>query len=617
LTSEHVVRFQPIGRRIPVPAETSVFDAARDAGIELTSACGGGGRCGLCRVEVVSGDVSSADTAELAVLGPQAEEGIRLACRVEVRSDVAVRIPDTSLLSGPRLQVGGMTVPVELDPRVVGYQVAVSPPTLAHPEADLDRVLTAVSDRYGVRVMGARLPVVRSLSESLREHGWAVTAFVRGEELIGIAAPDTAPIGLAVDLGTTKIAAHLLDLATGEHLGAAGVANPQIAYGEDVISRLEHAVREPGGAEQLAAVASKAIDDLAGELIASAGRSRRHLADACIVGNTAMIHLLLGYPVHQLVKAPFVASSSQPIDVDAADIGLRGAPGATVHIPGSIGGFVGADHVAMILASGIDFSDRTVLGVDIGTNTEIVLKKRGVADLTATSCASGPAFEGAHITDGMRAAAGAIEQLQITDSGVEYATIDDAPPIGLCGSGIVDAVAELHRHGLVNPRGRFMKEHPLVSIGAAGPQLVLARAEATGSSRDVVITQHDVEEIQLAKGAIHAGVEILLEVAGTQPEEVDAVLIAGAFGSFLTVDSAIDIGLLPRLPRAGYRQVGNAAVVGAVRMLVSVAERRRAEAMLDDTSYEELTVQPNFGRRFARGMFFPELLQAKDMERTA
>jgi uncharacterized 2Fe-2S/4Fe-4S cluster protein (DUF4445 family) len=330
-----------------------------------------------------------------------------------------------------------------------------------------------------------------------------------------------------------------------------------------------------------------------------------------------MIHLLLGYPVRQLVKSPFVGSSARAIDVAAADIGLQGAAGAMVHVPGSIGGFVGADHVAMILASGIDLSDRTVLGVDIGTNTEIVLSKRGTANLTATSCASGPAFEGAHIADGMRAAAGAIERVQVTDDDIEYETIENAAPIGLCGSGIVDAVAELHRHGLVNPRGRFDKEHPRVSIGDGGPQLVLAPAGVSGSARDIVITQHDVQEIQLAKGAIHAGVEILLELTGTPPEAVDAVLIAGAFGSFLTIDSAIDIGLLPRLPRAGYRQIGNAAVVGAIRMLVSAAERRRAAAILSDTAYEELTVQPVFGRRFAMGMFFPELPDATDIERTA
>lgn len=613
---EHEIRFQPIGRRISVPTGTTVYDAALRAGVELTSACGGEGRCGLCRVEPVSGDVTAVDAAERAVLGAQADEGIRLACRTEVLDDVAIRIPATSMLTGPRLQVAGVTVPVELDPMVVAMPIAMQAPTLTDPRADLDRVADALSEQHQVTVTEVTPAMLRTMGDHLRDNEWSVTAYVRDDRLIGIGPPGAVPLGLAVDLGTTKIAVHLLDLSTGSDLGASGVPNPQIVYGEDVISRLEYAYRNPEGREQLAMAARGAIDALAGELIDRAGYRRSQLVDSCIVGNTAMVHLLLGYPVKQLVKSPFVGCSARPIDVPSSEVGLEGAGGALVHIPGSIGGFVGSDHVAMILASGIDGADRTVLGIDIGTNTEIVLSKAGAGHMTATSCASGPAFEGAHIVDGMRAAAGAIERLQITGTGIDYKTIEDTPPVGLCGSGIVDAVAELHRHGLINPRGRFEKNHPRVSVGGHGPQLVLAAADTSGSGREVVITQHDVNEIQLAKGAIHAGVEILLELTDTRPEDVDAVLIAGAFGSFLTIDSAVDIGLIPHLPRAGYRQVGNAAVVGAIRMLVSAAERRRAVAILDNTGYEELTVHPVFGRRFAMGMLLPDLHDNTDGEAT-
>jgi len=611
VTVEHEVRFQPIGRRISVPAGTTVYDAAHQAGVELTSACGAEGRCGLCRVEAVSGDVTPPDTSERAVLGAQGDEGIRLACRADVLGDVVIRIPATSMLTGPRLQIGGVAVPVELDPVVEALAIVMKPPTLADPRADLDRVVDALGEQHDVAVSEVAPAVVRTLGDVLRDNDWSVSAFVRGDRLIGVDQPDVAPLGLAVDLGTTKIAAHLLDLATGDDLGAMGVPNPQIVHGEDVISRLEYAYRNPDGGEQLAGVVREAIDGLAGDLIEQAGHRRSQLVDACIVGNTAMVHLLLGYPIKHLIKSPFVGCSARPIDTPASEIGLRAAAGALVHVPGSIGGFVGADHVAMILATGIaevsPRPDRTVLGIDIGTNTEIVLSKAGTGYMSATSCASGPAFEGAHIVDGMRAAAGAIERLVITDTGIVYETIGHSPPVGLCGSGIVDVVAELHRHRLINPRGRFEKDHPRVTVGGHGPQLVLAAAEESGSGRGVVITQHDVNEVQLAKGAIHAGVEILLELTDTRPEEVDAVLIAGAFGSFLSIDSAIDIGLIPHLPRAGYRQVGNAAVVGAIRMLVSAAERRRAAAILDHTRYEELTVQPLFGRRFAMGMLLPDL----------
>jgi uncharacterized 2Fe-2S/4Fe-4S cluster protein (DUF4445 family) len=606
MTSEYEVRFQPIGRRVDVAGGTSVFAAAHEAGIELTSACGGEGRCGLCRIQVASGNVAAPTPAELAVLGAQANAGLRLACRIGVEDDLVIHVPETSTLSGPRLQVGEIVVPVALRPAVSAYEVTMEAPTLEDPRSDLDRMLDALRAQHGVTVRQASPRVIRSLGSVFRDHGWSATAFVGRTELVGVAPPGVRPLGLAVDLGTTKIAAHLLDLSTGEDLGAAGVPNPQIAHGEDVISRLEHVRRHQDGGSHLARLAADAIDGLAARLGDEIGTAKSQIVDACVVGNTAMIHLLLQYPVGQLARAPFIAASTRPIDVGASEIGLDLAPGARVHIPGAIGGFVGADHVAMILASGIDLAEGAVLGIDIGTNTEIVLHKPGKTGLTATSCASGPAFEGAHIVDGMRASAGAIERLTITDDGVEFATIDGVPPIGLCGSGIVDAVAELRRRGLVDDRGRFDKTSRRITKGGHGPELVLSPADASGSESDVVITQHDVREIQLAKGAIHAGVEILLELTGTRPEEVEAVLIAGAFGSFLTIDSAIDIGLLPQLPRAGFRQIGNAAVVGAIRMLVSTDERLRAQQILEQTTYEELTVQPVFARRFAMGMLLPE-----------
>jgi uncharacterized 2Fe-2S/4Fe-4S cluster protein (DUF4445 family) len=302
-----------------------------------------------------------------------------------------------------------------------------------------------------------------------------------------------------------------------------------------------------------------------------------------------------------------VAATNAALDVKAGEIGLAAAPGAYVHLLPGIGGFVGADHVAMILASNLDRANQVSLGVDIGTNTEIVLALPGRPFLTSASCASGPAFEGAHISDGMRAASGAIEAVRLTETGLELKTIDHAPAVGLCGSGIVDAVAELRRHNLINLHGRFDKGHPRVRQGRHGPELLLAPGSQSGSGRDVVITQKDVNEIQLAKGAIRAGLEILLETTGTSPADVAEVIIAGAFGSFLDLSSALDMGLLPRLPQARYRQVGNAALVGARWALLSRQVRARAQQVASQTSYLELTVYPNFSRRFAYGMLFPAL----------
>jgi uncharacterized 2Fe-2S/4Fe-4S cluster protein (DUF4445 family) len=311
--------------------------------------------------------------------------------------------------------------------------------------------------------------------------------------------------------------------------------------------------------------------------------------------------------VQQLAVAPYVAASNAPVDVKARDLGLTTAPGAYVHVLPGIGGFVGADHVAMILAGGLDRPDRVALGIDIGTNTEIVLVKPGENILTAASCASGPAFEGAHISDGMRAASGAIEAVSLTEAGLSLKTVADAPAVGLCGSGIIDTVAELRRWGLLNARGRFDRNHSRVRQGRHGSEFMLVPAEQSGSGRDVVITQKDINEIQLAKGAIRAGLEVLMEATHTSPEAVEEVIIAGAFGSFIKVQSALDMGLLPHLPRAHYRQVGNAAIVGARWALLSRQTRGRARDLANQTRYLELTTFPKFSRRFALGMLFPEL----------
>jgi uncharacterized 2Fe-2S/4Fe-4S cluster protein (DUF4445 family) len=287
------------------------------------------------------------------------------------------------------------------------------------------------------------------------------------------------------------------------------------------------------------------------------------------------------------------------------------APGAYVYIPPTIGGFVGADHVAMVLATELDKSEKISLGIDIGTNTEISLRIPGQPYLTSASCASGPAFEGAHISTGMRAAAGAIEKLKITPSDVEIKTVDNCPAIGLCGSGIIDAIAELYLNGLINDRGRFQKENARVQIGDKGPEVVLVTADESGTGAAITIGQEDVNEIQLAKGAIHAGISVLLEITGTPLADVEEVVIAGAFGSFIRVESALAMGLFPDMPQAQYRQVGNAAVLGAKWLLVSREARQRVAEIVGDIHYTELTTYPEFTRKFALGMLFPVLKNSK------
>ena len=604
------VDFEPAGRRVRVEAGTQLLEAARAAGIGLASVCGGDGTCGRCRVVVMAGELPDPSDADRRALSrTEIERGERLACRVPVRSRLKVHVPKASLITDQRLQVTGPHRRIAVDPAVRVYRVAAEPPSLEDPRSDFDRVMAAAASAHGLRRLAADPVVVAQLTTTVRRTGWEVGLLVRGHDLVGVVEPGTHAVGLAVDLGTTKIAGYLIDLETGEELIGEGLVNPQIAYGEDVISRLAYSVRQPGGAETLARVVREGIDGLVGSMSETAGIAREQIAEGCIVGNTAMHHLLLGLPGRQLSQAPFVAATSSPLDVRARDLGIHLAPDARIHVPPNIGGFVGADHVAMILGADLDQVEAVKVGVDIGTNTEIVLRRPSMDHLSSASCASGPAFEGAHIRDGMRAATGAIERVRLFTDGQPpgLQTIGDAPAVGICGSGIVDAVAELARTGRIDHRGRFRPEAPGVVRGERDLELVLAPAAGNGIGRDIAITQGDVDEIQLAKGAIACGISILLEATGTDPASVDEVVVAGAFGSYLDLDNAIAIGLLPRLPNAAYVQVGNAAGTGAKAMLLSLRERVRARDIARGAAYLELTTYAGFQRRFAGSMYFPPI----------
>ena len=601
------IQFQPIGKRVRAVAGTSIFEAARTAGIELASACGGEGNCGQCQVVLMEGRANATTSDEIFILTElERLNGMRLACCTKVLGDLKIHIPKSSLIIGQRLQIASELKEIDPDPVVHAYHLELEKPTLQDIRSDLSRILEGLRGQYNLEGLKANPKVIGAIPGMLRDNNWHIQAILRGDEIVGFLPNGSPLLGFAVDLGTTKIAAFLVDLATGKQLASIGVPNPQIGYGEDVISRLNHAYRNPEDGSVLAKKVHQKLNETLGDLVKQANVLRENVVEACIVGNTAMTHLLLELPVSHLVKAPFVAVTTTALDIRADRLGLHMAPGSFIHIPPCIGGFVGADHVAMILASDIDQTNKVVLGVDIGTNTEIVIRKPGMPFTTSASCASGPAFEGAHVHDGMRAATGAIEKVRIKDSQVEVVTIDDAPAIGLCGSGMIDAVAELYRTGQIDLRGRIQRGHSRIRSGKKGAEFVLVPAENSGTGGDIIINQNDINEIQLAKGAIQAGLNILLEATGTKHAEVEEVIIAGAFGSFLNVRNAISMGLFPELPNARYRQVGNAAAIGAKWILVSKSARLRAQRIAAKANYHELTTYPKFNRKFAMGMLFPE-----------
>ena len=403
-------------------------------------------------------------------------------------------------------------------------------------------------------------------------------------------------LGLAVDIGTTKLAAYLMDLESGATLAALGAMNPQISYGEDFVSRINYIVTSSEGSTELREAVGKTINQLAAELCQEAGVETGDIVEAVAVGNTVMHHLYLGLPVAHLIQPPFAPVISQAIDIKARDLGLDIAPGAYVHLLPNLAGFVGGDHIAMLLASGAYKSRRLTIALDIGTNTEVSLIEHG--QISSVSCASGPAFEGAHITSGMRAAPGAIERLRLTNDEIEYQTINGAPPVGLCGSGILDTVAQLYEAGIVAGSGLMDGQNPHLRSRHGQREFVIA-VKSEGRPA-VTVTQQDIRQIQLAKAAIRAGIQVLLETAGRSEAEIERVIIAGAFGSYIDVASAITIGMLPALPLSHFRQVGNAAGTGARMALISRRARATAQRITARARYIELACLPSFTDTFIK-----------------
>ena len=601
--STYTVVFEPIGRKGECSDEESLLDCARDLGIGISSICAGRGTCGTCRVQLTEGTLTSPTDSELAKLSKkELRDGWRLACQASPMSDCQVIIPPEGLSSSERIYLDGMETPVALDPPVKSYLIKMTAPTLIDQEADAERVLSALKQQHKVKCSRVDNAVLRSISPNLRTLKWECQVVVRDDEVVAIMPADSRLLGMAVDLGTTTVAGYLVDMTTGKTLASKGVMNPQIGYGEDVISRIDFAVRQSSDARKLQKLVVNSFNNLAKELCAEAKTDMKSIVEVVVVGNTAMHHLLLNLPVRQLVLTPFTAAVSMPVDVKSYDLGMKIATGAYVHFPPVVTGFVGADHIAMLQAIDNRDDGKVIVALDIGTNTEISLVKG--EKITSTSCASGPAFEGGHIKQGMRAAKGAIERVRIDDGEVEYQTIGEAPPIGICGSGVLDALAQMYLAGVIDESGRFAAEYPGIRREDGKTEFVLAeREDDDGEKTAIVMNQKDVRELQLAKAAIRSGIQLLLERNNFTDEDIDTVIVAGAFGTYIDLGSSMNVGLLPSLPVDRFKQVGNAAGIGAKMNLISLSSRKEARDIVSRATYIELAGTMEFKRAFVETSF--------------
>ncbi len=596
----YTIDFQPVGRRGKCPDGLSILECARLLNVDIVSLCGGVGTCGRCKVQIISGEVSDLTGAEDAALTEsEKEQNFRAACLTYPKSDLKVNVPAESLTAPQRTQVEGLELEVEPEPPVKTMDVHLSPPSIGTPEADDQTLWTALKRQYALSAGTMDLTVQQSLSTRLRDANWRARIALRGNEIVALGAASTRWLGVAVDVGTTKIAAYLMDMESGKTLASSGLMNPQISYGEDVVSRIFAAGKSGENAAQLQSLIVNALNSTIVSLCSEAGADPSQVVEAVAVGNTAIHHLFLKLPVHQLGVSPYVPAVRSALDVKARDIGLKIAPGAYVHLLPNIAGYVGADHVAMLLATEVAEADKVVLAIDIGTNTEVCLSCNG--RMTSVSCASGPAFEGAHIKYGMRASPGAIEYVRLSGEKLEIETIGGELPVGICGSGLLDVVAQLRLNNILDATGR-MAPHPLVRKKDGMMEFVLVNRE----DRDAItVSQKDVRELQLAKAAIRVGIRALVEAAGLTEDQIDQVILAGAFGTFIDVESAIAISMLPPLPPDRFMQVGNAAGTGARLALISSSLRSKAGQIALNDGYIELGSIPDFNRKFAEASSMP------------
>lgn len=610
------VTFLPCNRTIKARRGANLLDLAHEAVIDLHNSCDGSGTCGKCTVSLLEGEVSPITREELTLLtSAEIARGVRLACRTQVLGDARVKVVCEVDTSSLRILEDGFC------PKFSAYRPAVrkacvqlEKPSLTDGLSDAERVERAVGAGFSTRTA---LVALRSLPGALRDSGFNVSAVLCGDEILGIEAGDTTAecYGLALDIGTTTVVASLIDLSTGIEAGTASCGNPQARHGQDVLTRIGH-TGHPGGLEKLRRLIIRKINELARAVCENAGVSPRHVYEVVVAGNATMVHLLLGVPPASLGVSPYVTAFRRGLTAGAAEVGLGISEYGQVHVLPSVSAYVGADIVAGIVATGLHESRKPALLVDVGTNGEIAFGSKD--GMVACSCAAGPALEGMNISCGTIAVEGAIETVSM-DGSVEFETIGGADPIGICGSGIIDAVAALLNNQVVDRSGRILPVRRFLD-GGGNPSLacrisergevkfILAKNNGAGqgaSADGIFVSQKDIRQVQLAKGAISSGMQVLLKEVGVSPADIDKVYVAGAFGQHLRRESLVRMGLVPQELSDKVVFVGNSSKTGAALCLLSLDKRAEAEEIAGKIRYFELSVYPGYDRLFVEALAFP------------
>ena len=630
--SNHLVVFQPSGRRGHITEGENLKQASRELGVDIEGVCGDAGTCGTCKVKIEDGsfpkygveskrtNLSPVTEGERKFINAQMEkEGFRLACEAEIYGDVVVFVPEESRMGKQVVRKEAKDIAIDLQPAVRKYQVALPKATLDDPLGDWERLQEALKKEFDLKDLAIDYQALKTLQKVVRQGNWKVTVSVwMNKEIIKVEPGSVKKVyGLAVDIGTTTVAGYLCDLHKGDVVATVSMMNPQVIYGEDVMSRITYHMTNKDGLKRMNKAIIKGLNEIIGSAAKETRIRRGDIIDLTIVGNTCMHHVLLNIDPLHIGRSPFPPAAHQSLDIRARDLGIRISPGAYVHVLPIEAGFVGADNVGVLIAEAPYEKESMALIIDIGTNGELILGNR--EKLLSCSCATGPAFEGAEIKHGMRAAPGAIEKIAIDRDSCEvrFKVIGNdawntdmkeaAGAKGICGSGIIDVVPQLFIAGIIDHTGRFNKDlqNPRFRITEDGPKYVIAWAKETSIGQDIVITQLDIRNIQLAKGAMYAGAKIMMRHLGV--EKVDKVVLAGAFGSHIDKKSAACLGLFPDCALENISVVGNAAGDGARMALLNVDKRTEANEMARQVEYVELTVEKDFDKIFAKAMWLPHM----------
>lgn len=620
----HTVHFLPAGRTVQIPTGMLITEAARQAGLDLNMPCGGQGRCGRCAVLVRNGAAAVRRRVTLRLSPEDLAAGYALACQSVIEGDAIIEIPPQERIARrltTEKAARRVEVPFPYDWRehqpIQRYFVQLSPPTLDDQTDDWARLRRELARQHGLRGLVAELPTLQRLGTTLRAADWAVTVVVELDawdrpkgppRLVDVLPGDQSgeSWGLAIDIGTTTVTVYLVDLLSGQVVAQVAEYNGQIARGEDIISRIIYASKGNGLAEL-----RQMVLDTINPLIAAVARRQRirpeHIHKATVAGNTTMMHLFLGVPPEPIRLTPYIPTVNDWPTLRAAEVGLNICPSGTVDCLPGVASYVGADITAGVLSAGLDARDGLTLFIDVGTNGETVL---GTRDWMLTcACSAGPAFEGAGVEHGMRATEGAIEEVWVSSQTYEptYRVIGGGKPRGICGSGLISLLAELFVTGVLDKGGdlRLDLGTPRVREGAHGPEYVVAWAEETAHGRDIVLTKVDIDNLIRAKAAIYAGFSVLCESVGVSLQDVDRMLIGGAFGQYINVEKAIQIGMLPDLPWDRFQFLGNTSVMGAYMALLRRDVRQRLVEIAHKLTYVELSADNRFYEQFTSALFLP------------